>query len=83
MNAGPDPSQDLGATKLALLIRSRDVSPIVVVQARLDRIEAVEPRRNASFNVAADTGLEAARGLERATAVAPVGTACRGVVYRQ
>lgn len=31
------------ATKLAELIRSREVSPVEVVQAHLDRIEDVDP----------------------------------------
>ena len=32
------------ATKLAELIRTREVSPVEVVQAHLDRIAAVEPQ---------------------------------------
>lgn len=35
------------ATKLAELIRTREVSPVEVVQAHLDRIEAVDPEINA------------------------------------
>ena len=68
MSAGPDPLHELGATQLAALIRSRDVSPVEVVQAHLDRIEALEPRINAFVTVTADAALEAARALERAMA---------------
>ncbi len=68
MSAGPDPLHDLGATRLAALIRSRDVSPVEVVQAHLDRIEALESRINAFVTVTADAALEAARTLERAMA---------------
>ena len=40
------------ATKLAELIRSKAVSPVEVVQAHLDRIEAVNPTINAIVTVA-------------------------------
>jgi aspartyl-tRNA(Asn)/glutamyl-tRNA(Gln) amidotransferase subunit A len=48
------------ATKLAELIRTREVSPVEVVQAHLDRIEAINPKLNAIVTVA-DDALEAAR----------------------
>jgi aspartyl-tRNA(Asn)/glutamyl-tRNA(Gln) amidotransferase subunit A len=51
------------ATKLAELIRAREISP--VVQAHLDRIEAVNPKLNAIVTVA-DDALEAARAAESA-----------------
>src|SRR6202140_1707708 len=53
------------ATRLAELIRTREVSPVEVVQAHLDRIEAVNPKLNAIVTVVADA-LEAARAAEAA-----------------
>lgn len=53
------------ATKLAELIRTKEVSPVEVVQAHLDRIEAVDPKTNAIVTVA-DAALEAARTAEKA-----------------
>jgi aspartyl-tRNA(Asn)/glutamyl-tRNA(Gln) amidotransferase subunit A len=53
------------ATKLAELIRTREVSPVEVVQAHLDRIAAVNPQLNAIVTVA-DDALEAARASEAA-----------------
>ena len=40
------------ATRLAELIRTRQVSPVEVARAHLDRIEAVDPRLNAIVTVA-------------------------------
>jgi aspartyl-tRNA(Asn)/glutamyl-tRNA(Gln) amidotransferase subunit A len=53
------------ATKLAELIRTRKVSPVEVVQAHLDRIEAVNPKVNAIITVA-DNALKAAKLAEAA-----------------
>ncbi|MDB5981497.1 MAG: amidase [Pseudomonas sp.] len=53
------------ATKLAELVRTRQVSPVEVVQAHLDRIDAVNPKLNAIVTVA-DGALEAARVAEAA-----------------
>jgi aspartyl-tRNA(Asn)/glutamyl-tRNA(Gln) amidotransferase subunit A len=53
------------ATKLAELIRTREVSPVEVVQAHLDRIEAINSKLNAIVTVAGDA-LEAARAAEAA-----------------
>jgi aspartyl-tRNA(Asn)/glutamyl-tRNA(Gln) amidotransferase subunit A len=53
------------ATKLADLIRTRQVSPVEVLQAHLDRIEAVDPQVNAIVTLA-DGALEAARRAEAA-----------------
>jgi aspartyl-tRNA(Asn)/glutamyl-tRNA(Gln) amidotransferase subunit A len=53
------------ATRLAELIRNREVSPVEVVQAHLDRIEAVNPKINAIVSVA-EGALEAARAAEAA-----------------
>ncbi|NKJ47690.1 amidase [Burkholderia sp. SG-MS1] len=53
------------ATRLAELIRTREVSPVEVVQAHLDRIQAVDPKVNAIVTVA-DDALKAARAAEAA-----------------
>ena len=53
------------ATRLAELIRNREISPVEVVQAHLDRIEAVNPKINAIVSVA-EGALEAAKAAEAA-----------------
>ena len=53
------------ATKLAELIRNREISPVEVVQAHLDRIEAVNPKINAIVSIA-EGALEAAKAAEAA-----------------
>ena len=53
------------ATRLAELIRTREVSPVEVVQAHLDRIEAVDPKVNAIVTVA-EGALDAAKAAEAA-----------------
>ncbi|MFH0298986.1 amidase [Bradyrhizobium sp. 31Argb] len=53
------------ATKLAELIRTKELSPVEVVQAHLDRIGAVDPKINAIVTVA-DGALEAAKVAEKA-----------------
>jgi aspartyl-tRNA(Asn)/glutamyl-tRNA(Gln) amidotransferase subunit A len=53
------------ATALAELIRTREISPVEVVQAHLDRIEAVNPDVNAIVTVA-DDALKAAKTAETA-----------------
>ncbi|MCJ2073254.1 amidase [Methylobacterium sp. J-030] len=53
------------ATRLAELIRTRQVSPVEVVQAHLDRIEAVDPKVNAIVTVA-EGALAAAKEAEAA-----------------
>src|ERR1700721_2703754 len=53
------------ATRLAELIRAREISPVEVVQAHLDRIEAVNPKINAVVTVA-EGALKAARAAEDA-----------------
>jgi len=53
------------ATELASLIRTREISPVEVVQAHLDRIEAVDPRVNAIVT-RAPGALDAARAAEAA-----------------
>ncbi|WP_233838132.1 amidase [Paraburkholderia sp. ZP32-5] len=53
------------ATKLAELIRTKEVSPVEVMQAHLDRIEAINPKINAVVSVA-DDALKNARHAEAA-----------------
>lgn len=55
------------ATELAELIRSRQVSSVEVVQAHLQRIEAINPELNAVVTVA-DGALHAARAADEALA---------------
>jgi aspartyl-tRNA(Asn)/glutamyl-tRNA(Gln) amidotransferase subunit A len=53
------------AAKLAELIRTREVSPVEVMQAHLDRIEAINPKVNAIVTIADDV-LKFARKAEAA-----------------
>ncbi|NKL37193.1 amidase [Rhizobium leguminosarum bv. viciae] len=53
------------ATRLAELVRTKQVSPVEVVRAHLDRISAVNPAINAIVTVA-DDALNAARAAEAA-----------------
>ena len=53
------------ATKLAELIRTKEVSPVEVLQAHLDRIAAVNPKINAIVTLA-DGALKAAKAAEAA-----------------
>ncbi len=57
-----------GAVELAALIRDREVSSREVIQAHLDRIEAVNPHLNAIVRLLADQALAAADGADRAVA---------------
>ncbi|AGZ44120.1 amidase [Actinoplanes friuliensis] len=52
-------------TKLAHLIRTRELSPVEVMRAHLDRIEATNPQVNAVVSLA-DGALDAARRAEAA-----------------
>src|SRR5438128_8325295 len=53
------------ATKLAELIRRREVSPIEIVEAHLSRIEALNPSLNAIVTLAPDA-IDRAREAEAA-----------------
>lgn len=53
------------ATKLAALIRTHEVSPVEVMKAHLDRIEATNPKVNAIVTLA-DGALESAKEAEAA-----------------
>ena len=54
------------ALTLAHQIRTKQVSPVVVVDAVLQRIEALQPRVNAFITVTADEACDAARRAEAA-----------------
>ena len=54
------------ALTLARQIRTKQVSPVAVVDAVLQRIEALQPRVNAFITVTADEAREAARRAEAA-----------------
>jgi Asp-tRNA(Asn)/Glu-tRNA(Gln) amidotransferase A subunit family amidase len=60
------------ATKLAELIRNREVSPVEVTKAHLDRIEAVNPKINAIVTIA-EKALESAKAAEAAVLSADSG----------
>ena len=53
------------ATRLAELIRTKEVSPVEVVQTHLDRIAAVNPKINAIVTLA-EGALKAAKAAEAA-----------------
>src|SRR3990172_10139267 len=68
---GPMVDQSLAfasAQQLAELVRTRQVSPVELVDLFLDRIVALNPKLNAYLTVAADQARAAAREAERAVA---------------
>src|ERR1700760_3996698 len=60
-----DPWLYSDATQLAELIRTREISPVEVVQAHLDRIESLNPKLNAIVTLA-DDALHQAKQAEEA-----------------
>ena len=63
------------ATKLAELIRKREASPVEVVQAHLDRIEAVNPKVNAVVTLAGSAladAKEAEAAIQRGDTLGPL-----------
>ena len=69
-----DPIHYLDATALAALIRTRQMSSREVVQAHLDRINAVNPQINAIVTLVAEDALRAADAADQAVASgAPLG----------
>jgi amidase len=56
----------LSVVELAALIRKRELSPVDVVQAQLDRIEAIDPNLHAYARVFPEFALEQARAAEAA-----------------
>jgi aspartyl-tRNA(Asn)/glutamyl-tRNA(Gln) amidotransferase subunit A len=68
------------ATALAALIRTKQVSPVEVMKAHLDRIEAVNPTINAIVSLA-ENALEAARSAEAAVMAGDELGALHGVPF--
>lgn len=54
------------ARDIARLIREKSISPVEVVQAHIDRINAVNPKINAVVTLMADDALKAAKVAEKA-----------------
>lgn len=54
------------ATELAALVQSRAFSPVELMRATLQRIEASQPVLNAFISIAADSAMQAARAAEAA-----------------
>ena len=69
---------ELSATKLALLIRGRKVSPVEVIEAHLRRVEEINPKLNAIVTLAEDS-LERARVAEAAIMRGRVAGSLHGV----
>ena len=58
----------LSAAQTAQMIRSKDLSPVELMRAVLERIEALEPKINAFSYLEADRAMEAAEAAEAAVA---------------
>src|SRR5438034_2663266 len=69
------------AAELAPLLKARKLSPVEVVRAFLDRIEAVNPRVNAFITVTGEQALEQARKAEREIAAGRYRGPLHGVPY--
>src|SRR5262249_23256271 len=70
----------LDATRLAELIASRELSPVEVMQAHLDRIAEVNPRVNAIVTVA-DGAMDAARKADAQVKPGPKSAPPHGVPF--
>ena len=58
----------LSATELSRLVQKKEVSPVELVEAYLERIDSLNPRLNAYLTVSRDEALQAAREAEQAIA---------------
>ena len=67
--------------ELAPLLKTRKLSPVEVVRAFLDRIEAVNSKVNAFITVTAEQALEQARQAEREIAGGKYRGPLHGVPY--
>src|SRR3990172_7834303 len=56
---------EMNLADVAALVRSKQVSPVEVTMAVLERIEQLNPRLNAFLTVAAESALEQARAAEK------------------
>ena len=59
------------ATELARLVRTKQISPVELIDAHLSRIEALNPALNAYVGLDADRARAEARAIERSLAEAP------------
>ena len=78
------PASDIvfkSAAELAPLLKARKLSPVEVVRAFLDRIEAVNPQVNAFITVTGEQALEQARKAEREIAAGRYRGPLHGVPY--
>ena len=62
----PSDLVQLGMTDVVNLIRTRQLSPVELVQSYLERIEALNPRLNIYLTVMAEEALAAAKAAEQA-----------------
>jgi aspartyl-tRNA(Asn)/glutamyl-tRNA(Gln) amidotransferase subunit A len=68
-------------TELAPLLKARKLSPVELVRAYLDRIEAVDPKVHAFITVTGDQAMERARQAEREIAAGRYRGPLHGVAY--
>jgi len=71
MTPAPEGCDEMGfltATELAAMIRAGELSAVEVMEAHLDRIEAVNPRVNAIVTFTPERAMEAARAADEALA---------------
>jgi len=54
------------ATELTRLIRTKEISPVEVIKAHLDRIETVNPKVNAVVTLMRDNAVNTAKAAEKA-----------------
>src|SRR5271165_3443782 len=69
------------ATELAHLIQARQLSPVEIVRAFLDRIDAVNPKVNAFITVTAGHAMQQARAAEREIAAGHYRGPLHGIPY--
>ena len=69
------------AAELAPLLKTRRLSPVEVVRACLDRIEAVNPQVNAFITVTGEQALEQARKAEKEIAAGRYRGPLHGLPY--
>src|SRR5260370_15166261 len=78
------PASDIvfkSAAELSPLLKARKLSPVEVVRAFLDRIEAVNPQVNAFITVTVEQALEQARRAEREIAAGRYRGPLHGIPY--
>lgn len=66
-----DPLTFLPAAQMADLIRRREISPVELVRAHVERAQALQPKLNAFVTLDAERALDAARAAEAALAKHP------------